>query len=159
MRAAPAPRKVRAWYGLAGEIQVEHGLWHLVRVGRISLPHPPLVNLFLRAPLGRETRLDLSFRHEFAHLQTLPLALLHVLSLRPWRLRSPWRLAAALAAHEAVWELAAEAWVVAEAPEAYRRAYGGRWHRPLLFAGLMAALAAAGSLVSLRPGERRSQGL
>lgn len=154
MNALRPPRKVRAWYGLAGEIQVEHGLWHLVRVGRVSLPHPPLVNLFLRASLSRETRLDLSFRHEFAHLQTLPLALLHLLSLRPWRLRSPLGLAAALVAHEAVWELAAEAWVVAEAPEAYRRAYGGRWRRPLFFAGFMAALAVGGSLLSLRRSQR-----
>jgi len=107
------PGKVRAWYGLSGEILVENELWHLVRLGPISLPHPPLINLFLRAGLPKENRLRLSFEHEYGHLQTLPLALLHLALLRPRRASlGSWL--AALIAHQAVWELAAEGWVVAK---------------------------------------------
>jgi hypothetical protein len=29
------PRRVRAWYGLPGEIVVEEGQWHLVKVGPV----------------------------------------------------------------------------------------------------------------------------
>lgn len=68
---------VRSWYGLPAEIAVENNLWHLVRVAGLSLHHPPLVNLILRRGLPREERLYLSFLHEFGHLQTLPVAVLH----------------------------------------------------------------------------------
>ncbi len=45
---------VRSWYGLRGEIAVEHALWHLVRVGGVALHHPPVVNWILRRGLERE---------------------------------------------------------------------------------------------------------
>ena len=73
--------KVRSWYGLTGEIEVENELWHLVRIGTITLNHPPLVNLILRRGLPRSDRLRLSYLHEFGHFQTLPFALLHLLLL------------------------------------------------------------------------------
>ncbi len=73
--------EIRSWYGLIGSIQVEQELWHLVKVGGISLPHPPLINLVLRQRQTHHDRLRLSFLHEFGHLQTLPLALLHLLWL------------------------------------------------------------------------------
>lgn len=123
-------QRVRSWYGLPGEIAIEHELWHLVRVAGISLPHPPLINLVLRWGLPRRERLYLSFLHEFGHLQTLPLAVAHAV----WLLRAGrWRgqgigttlalLLAVLVAHEAVWELASELYVVAAAGPAYRQMY------------------------------------
>ncbi|MFQ5614102.1 MAG: hypothetical protein ACE5H9_18430 [Anaerolineae bacterium] len=45
------PRRVRAWYGLPGEIVIESDYWHLVKVGPFPLPHPPLINLFTRRGL------------------------------------------------------------------------------------------------------------
>lgn len=122
--------KVRSWYGLTGEIEVENELWHLVKVGSVSLNHPPVVNLILRRGLPRLERLRLSYLHEFGHFQTLPLALLHLLLL----LRSAlgrrrsfsgwlvWLVALGLA-NEAVWELAAEAYVVVHGGKAYYEAY------------------------------------
>jgi len=143
------PGKVRAWYGLSGEILVENELWHLVRLGPISLPHPPLINLFLRAGLPKENRLRLSFEHEYGHLQTLPLALLHLALLRRRRASlGSWL--AALIAHQAVWELAAEGWVVAKLGREYRETYHGRGERPAVFWLAMLGLAALGTLRALR---------
>ena len=121
---------VRSWYGLTAEIAVENNLWHLVRVGGVALNHPPLVNLLLRWRQPRRQRLYLSFLHEFGHLQTLPLAILHVLWLLVkghWRGRGVlgWLTvpAAAVIAHEAVWELASESYVVVKAGREYGRIY------------------------------------
>ncbi len=131
MNEPPEGQVLHAWYGLPGEIVIEHDYWHLVRVGAVSLPHPPLVNLFIRRGLPVEERRRLSYWHEFGHLQTLPLALLHGLWLawpgsvrvRSWRERLT-RLAALLLAHEALWELLSESYVVWKVgPTAYRRIY------------------------------------
>jgi len=122
--------KVRSWYGLTGEIEVENELWHLVRIGTITLNHPPLVNLILRRGLTRSDRLRLSYLHEFGHFQTLPFALLHLLLLLGsalGRRRSiygwlDW-LTALVLAHEAVWEMAAEAYVAVHDGKAYFATY------------------------------------
>ena len=74
MSSREDPHRVTSWYGLTGEIEVGNELWRLVRVGTLNLPHPPVVNTFLRAGLPRSDRLRLSFLHEFGHLQTLPVA-------------------------------------------------------------------------------------
>jgi hypothetical protein len=120
-------RQVRAWYGLPGQIVIEGDHWHLVKVGDLRLPHPPLINLLIRRGLPREARLCLSYDHELGHLQTLPLAVAYAVWL--WRRTSglrqgSWlsrliRLAAALSAHEAAWELAAESYVLANAGRVY----------------------------------------
>lgn len=121
---------VRSWYGVTAEIAVENNLWHLVRVGGVALPHPPLVNLVLRRGLPRQERLYLSFLHEFGHVQTLPVAGLHLLWLLKngrWRGRGRWKtlamLAAAAVTHEAMWELASEIYVIGQTGPDYGRIY------------------------------------
>ncbi|HKZ83952.1 MAG TPA: hypothetical protein VJ793_09900 [Anaerolineae bacterium] len=122
--------KVRSWYGLTGEIEVENELWHLVKIGDVALHHPPLVNLILRRRLPREDRLRLSYLHEFGHFQTLPIALMHALFIlcagrrrqRSIIGRLKWLTVLAVA-HEAVWELASEAYVIARDGAAYRETY------------------------------------
>ncbi len=117
---------VRSWYGLSAEIGVENNLWHLVRVGQVALPHPPAVNLALRRGQPRQERLYLSFLHEFGHLQTLPVAVLHALWLLAngrWRRRGFWGTLAAVVAHEAVWEMASESYVLIKAKGEYGRIY------------------------------------
>ena len=122
--------KVRSWYGLNGEIEVENELWHLVKLGNIALNHPPVVNLILRRGMPNADRLRLSYLHEFGHFQTLPFSILHILflltraplierSLPHWLI---WLAALALA-HESVWELAAETYVVANDSKEYLAAY------------------------------------
>ncbi len=121
---------VRAWYGLPAEIAVENELWHLVRVAGVPLNHPPVVNLVLRRGLPRAERLYLSFLHEFGHLQTLPIAVIHSILLltlgRWWKgglVTTIRQLATAWVAHEAVWELSSEAYVMVKAGQDYRRIY------------------------------------
>jgi hypothetical protein len=122
--------KVRSWYGLTGEIEVENELWHLVKIGDIALHHPPLVNLALRRGLPQNDRLRLSYLHEFGHFQTLPLALAHILfvawssrtqrhSFRGWLV---W-LVDLTVAHEAVWEILSVTYVVLEDLATYRKVY------------------------------------
>ncbi len=136
---------------------VEGDHWHLVKVGPLPLPHPPLVNRLIRRGLPREDRLRLSYLHELGHLQTLPLALAHAVWL--WHGRSrrprPWvgrliPLAAALVAHEAAWELASETYVVTKSAQGYRRLYRN-YPNPLFFAFWigMAGLALLGTAFSV----------
>lgn len=122
--------KVRSWYGLTGEIEVENELWHLVKVGNVALNHPPMINLVLRRRLPREDRLRLSYLHEFGHFQTLPIALAHVHFIL-WAAREQRRslfgwlkwLVTLIVAHEAVWELMSEAYVMMHDGAAYRSTY------------------------------------
>lgn len=157
------PRRVRAWYGLPGEIVIEGDQWHLVKVAPVPPPHPPLINRLIRRGLPPDDRLRLSYRHELGHLQTLPLALAHAVWLWRGRRRRPGlrvgrliRLAAALVAHEAAWELASETYVLARSGRDYRALY--RKHpNPLLAAFWwgMAALAAGGTVLSVWKGWQR----
>ncbi|NOZ26680.1 MAG: hypothetical protein GXP39_01325 [Chloroflexi bacterium] len=155
MSADRMPRRVRAWYGLPGEIVIEGDCWHWVRAGPIPLPHPPVVNFFARQGLPREARLQFGYWHEFGHLQTLPLALAHVVWL--WRRRSRgrsrglWsrlaRFLAFLVVHEAAWELASEGYVVAKGGREYRRLYQQHRHWvPVLFWGGVATIALLGTI-------------
>ncbi len=128
--AVSPPHHVRSWYGLSAEIIVEHGLWHLVRLGRVALYHPPLVNLILRRGLPRQERLQLSLRHEFGHLQTLPVAVFHLLWLvvygrwrRASKVETGVTVVAAIVAHQASWELASESYVIAKSGSEYGRIY------------------------------------
>jgi hypothetical protein len=163
MQPVDTPQQVRSWYGLPGEIVIEHDYWHLVKVASLPLPHPPLVNLFIRRGLPAEERRRLSYWHEFGHLQTLPIAVLHaawLLSFRSWRRlpwrRRLWRLGAMFLAHEAVWELASEGYVVGKTGRDYRQIYRQHPNRWLaLFWTGMSGLALVASWFAARaaPGE------
>lgn len=146
----PPTLQVRSWYGLSAEIVIEGNLWHLVRLGWLALYHPPLVNRVLRRGLPREERLQLSFLHEFGHLQTVPVAVLHLLWLavsgrfrRSTKTETGLTVLAAVVAHQASWELASESYVMAHTGPEYRRIYQEH-PNPLghiLFWGGMALLA------------------
>ena len=122
--------KVRSWYGLTGELEVENQLWHLVKIHNLALNHPPLVNLVLRRGLSEPDRLFLSYLHEYGHLQTLPFAIIHLLLLIKFRKRQTrsfmewlnWFITLVIA-HEAVWEMFSEGYVLAQDPTAYRLVY------------------------------------
>ncbi len=127
---ADQPQPVRSSYGLRGEIGVEDQLWHFVRVGGVPLPHPPLINLILGAGLQRKERLRLSFLHEFGHMQTFPFAFLHAAWLIFFcRMRGPQsgtflkQIGLGIIAHQALWELSSESYVLAKAGSKYREIY------------------------------------
>lgn len=139
---------VRSWYGLAGEIDVENRLLHLVKVGSVPLHHPPLVNLLIRRGLPLDDRLRLSYLHEFGHFQTLPLAAVHLFWMARRGLskkRSIWKwllwLGLLGVAHEAMWEILSEGYVVFHERSAYWSTYK-KFNNPFLplFWGAIGAL-------------------
>lgn len=147
--------KVRSWYGLTGEIDVENELWHLVKVGGVALNHPPVINLLLRRGLSHDDRLRLSYLHEFGHFQTLPFALAHAFWMfwagrRQRRSFLDWLawLFLVTVAHEAVWELMSEGYVVVHDGIAYRDVYR-RTSNPLLPA-FWIAMSGLGSTLTAR---------
>ncbi len=141
----------RTWYGVPVDITVSSDHWHRVVVPGLALPHPGLVNLFARWGLPVDERLALTCRHEFGHLQTLPVPLAHLLLIlwprRGRRGGSRWlRALIRLVAHQAVWELAAESYVVANARHnrSRSRSRAGRAIYAILWSGV-AFLAAVGT--------------
>lgn len=133
--------RVRAWYGLPGEIVVERGHWHLVNpTQRSSTCSSGAGSTQLLARIGASPALAYAVWLGRRRSTSQP---------RPLGLRLV-RLAAALIAHQAAWELAAESYVMAKAGRAYRRLY--RQHpNPLLtlFWGVMAGLALLSTILSV----------
>ena len=64
MILADEPWRVRTWYGLPVEILIEGDYWRTVRVGALSLPHPPAINLLVRRGLPQKARVRLSYLPE-----------------------------------------------------------------------------------------------
>ena len=107
----------RTWYGVDVDITVTNANFHLVKFLHIPLPHPGVVNWFSRQGLDDETRLSLTARHELGHLQMLPIPLIHLIFLLLPRTGKPrvrgWpRVLLLFLTHHALWEVAAETYVV-----------------------------------------------
>jgi hypothetical protein len=154
--------QVNSWYGVPATIDVENPFWHSVRVGRLPLNHFPLVNLGLRQGLTQNERLHLSHLHEYGHFQTLPLAvvllfLLGFYSKRPSKTlaeKLAW-LAALFGAHQALWEVMSEVYVLLAEPGAYRRVYQKSSRSPVFLFWLgMSGLGVALSAWLLRENRR-----
>jgi hypothetical protein len=130
------------WYDLPGLAVADVDGRHLVRVGPFALPHPGVVNCFLRDAGEPQASVGLAALHEQGHVETLPLAAL--LSAAVWRSRrreTPWspaRIAADLVTLHVVWEGLAEAWVIGRSGATYR------WPAATRAAGFWLAVAAAG---------------
>ena len=149
--------EVRTWYGARGRVELHDPFWNIAGVWGIDIPHPPLVNLLVRKGLPRDAKRELSFHHEFGHLQMLPFALLGttVLLIQSWRTgRFSWRRLPWLwAKHHAFWEMLAEGYVMGVTGPRYKALYGNRLHRGLLIFWLGTA-----ALVALtRPARSRAQ--
>ena len=159
MDAGPIRRYTRSWYGLPVEIVIEGDYWHWVKAGPVPLPHPPVVNLIVRHGLPRDARLRLSYFHEMGHIQTLPLALIHLAwvwkhrpewAVRSWTRRMAW-LGLFMMTHQAVWELTAESYVCAQNSREYRQFYTGTEARlARMFWALMGLLALFGTLALVK---------
>lgn len=149
----------KTWYGIPVEIIVSSNNLHKVSVPGVTIPHPGLVNMIVRQGYPVDIRLALTARHEFGHLQTIPIPLLH-LSLLLWLRQgqpsgSRWlRLLVELLTHQAVWEVTAEGYAVATDKQVFqthrsqlsRILYTGFW-------GIMAAVSIFGTIFLLRRGE------
>ena len=162
MDAGPIRRYTRSWYGLPVEIVIEGDYWHWVKAGPVPLPHPPVVNLIVRHGLPRDARLRLSYFHEMGHIQTLPLALVHMAwvwkhrrgrNSMSWGRRIVW-FGLFIAVHQAAWELAAESYVFVHNPGEYKQLYKEtRGHPAKIFWLLMSLLAVLGTLGLIKRNE------
>ena len=73
----PKTKRRMTWFGISGTVTIGPGFIHKAGLGGFLIPHPPVINWLLRRGLIEEAQYDLSFSHEFGHLQTLPLNLLY----------------------------------------------------------------------------------
>lgn len=143
----------RTWYGIPADVSVQDGGWHEVRMGPLALPHPALINGFLRQGVPREIRTRMTCSHEVGHLQTLPVAVCHAAWLgsrlasapdtRDRLASSAARCGTAFLVHAAAWELLAETCTWLENRRSYRMQ--SRWRR-LVFWGSMVGVVLAGTL-------------
>jgi hypothetical protein len=104
----------KMWYGMNATVVLGPGFLHRAGYGFFLLPHPPLVNAVLRYKLPEDAQKRLSITHEFAHLQTTPIALLYtvlVFYFAFWRLEGLTleTIVILLVSTHAAWEMLAEA--------------------------------------------------
>jgi hypothetical protein len=148
------PMAVHTWYGLNGEVRAAGPGTCDIAVEGKALPHPSLVNLYLRRGLSPQDRVHLGAWHEAGHLQTLPLAFLYALALTASillrRQKMLPRFLLALLSSMMLWELNSEAYTVARVGKtAYREAYSGV--RPLRAICLAMFWVGGGLLALLAP--------
>ena len=139
---------MRTGYGMNGTVVIGPGFRHSAGLGALLLPHPPVVNQFLRHGLPETIRLDLNLRHEVSHLQTLPLAFFYSAALAAQMILSNHPgctgIVIAFAGSFAAWEIMSEALAALGDFGTYRRAYRGVTPIPrVIFWSLMGALASA----------------
>ncbi len=114
--SAALKKDLETWYRLPVEITVTANHLHRVQFAGLTLPHPGVVNWISRRGHPLATRLELTALHEYGHLQTLPVPILHLLfvlwprdgapTISGWR-----RLVGILLSHQVIWEIASEAYV------------------------------------------------
>jgi hypothetical protein len=108
-------------------VSIGPGFWHEAGLGRLIVPHPPLINLLLRHGLSKEARITLAFAHEFGHLQTAPLYFGYTALLVLWKVvcgsgNLPEIFFLLISAH-ATWEIGAELLAKAADFQRYRKYY------------------------------------
>jgi ABC-type enterochelin transport system permease subunit len=62
---------------MGGTVIIGPGFLHRTGLGRLLIPHPPLINWLLRQGLLENSCNALRVTHEFGHLQSAPLAVLY----------------------------------------------------------------------------------
>lgn len=97
--------------------------------GSLLLPHPPVVNWLLRRGLSVEGQYELSFRHEFGHLQSIPAAFLYAAALLAAGIleghATPLTIVSLLVSVQAAWEMMSELLAVFADTRSYRHYYEG----------------------------------
>lgn len=141
----PQHHQCRTWYGLTATIILVSRFGHKAGLGRWVVFHPAAVNWLLRKGLSVEDAMALSLRHEFGHIQTLPLVLLYAGALVLLSANvTPWiRWPALLIDSQAVWEMMAELFTWAGRIEFYQACYAGVPRSPRILFWLLASATAA----------------
>jgi hypothetical protein len=142
----PHTRQYRTWYGMTGTVTLKSELMHKTGFGIFVVSHPAAVNWLLRKGLPEADGIALSQRHEFGHLQTLPLLLIYVGALVVMSADlSPWmRIPAVLISSQAAWEMMAEFLTWAGGVRFYRARYAKAGRLPRIIFWLLAGLMTSG---------------
>jgi hypothetical protein len=147
-------RYKRLWFGPKARATLGPGFLHRSGFGPLVIPHPPLANWLLRRGLPSISSRDLSFAHEFAHLETTPLILFYMLGILTLAfVRGRIGTEAVLfilASTQGTWEIISEGLVMLRGPAKYRMAYDALPVLPrVLFWAAGSMLTAAGWMVVL----------
>jgi len=105
------------------------GFIHRAGVGKVLIPHPPVVNWLLRRGLPDRVFLKLSFSHEIGHFQTAPFILLYAIAIltgtfAAGRFNIP-EVLLVLVGIQATWEMLSEALTITGNVAYYRKCYKG----------------------------------
>ncbi len=115
------------WFGVKATVTIGPGFMHHAGFGKISVPHPPVINRLLRQGLAKDVQYALSFTHEFGHLQTMPLAVFYtgvMLALASITGHTGLiEIILVLISTHAAWEIAAEIFTIASDAPLYRKYY------------------------------------
>lgn len=119
--------KKRTWFGMEGVVEISQSFFHKAGLGKIVIPHPPLVNLLLRLGLNRDDKNLLSITHEFGHLQTFPQSVIYFLLISYFTIiqgRTSWQeILFLLISTHSVWEIMAELFTISSSGHQYKLLY------------------------------------
>ena len=141
-------RYKQAWFGAKARVTVGPGLLHKSGFGGLLIPHPAATNWLLRRGLPEHSSRNLSFAHEFAHIQTAPMLFAYMIVVFILiYLKGRTGVEAVLfllVSIQAAWEIMSEGLVVFQNFAAYQASYKGITRLPrVFFWGSMGILAAA----------------
>lgn len=136
------PEKIRTWYGLTGTVIIDDGLFHRSGFGKMVILHPGLVNWLLRQQLSKADRKMLTYRHEWGHLQTVPIFLIYLLLLiaLQWESLNWLFIIAIVVVSQALWELVSELSVFMKLRKSYVNIYRNKLMNPIIFGLIMMGL-------------------
>jgi len=119
---------------------------HKSGFGIFAVSHPAAVNWLLRKGLPEADGIALTLRHEFGHMQTLPLVLVYAGALVAMSgALTLWiRIPVALISSHAAWEMMAEFFTWFGGVDLYRVCYAGAGKFPRIIFWLMAGLMISG---------------
>lgn len=147
----PHTRQYRTWYRMTATVSLRSERMHKTGFGIFVVSHPAAVNLLLRKGLPEAEGIALSLRHEFGHLQTLPLVLVYAGALAAMSADlTLWiRILVVLISSQAAWEMMAEFFTWAGEAEFYRSCYAEAGRLPRIIFWLLASLVTAGGTLLL----------
>jgi len=149
----PETRYKKLWFGLTARATIGPGFIHKSGIGQIAIPHPPVANWLLRWGMSDTLSRDLSFDHEFAHLQTMPAFLGYTLGMLGCAIAAGTiRLLLVLyvvTSVQCAWEIVSEALVWLQDPVRYRESCKTLRRLPRILFWIIAGLLAVTGWVAL----------
>ena len=139
----------RTWFGLYATVTVGPGFVHKAGVGKVLIPHPPVINWLLRRGLSDTVGLKLSFLHEMAHFQTAPFIALYGVAILTGTVAAgrtnPLHVLFVVVGIQAAWEMLSEALTIIGNSPYYHSCYKGLPKLPRITFWTAAGILTAGA--------------